>query len=145
LPEHYLIPFRVKKGTYDPKRPASPYFIRSSFRRIARLCGLKWVTPTTFRHQAITKLLESGALDETVRAIACQVSEKAMRYNSHIRIEAKTEAVRRLERSARKRPEHQTQGRASILVSVKAAAHRLDIPTDAALELILEYERSKAG
>jgi len=68
-----------------------------------------------------------------------------MRYYSHIRIEAKTEAVRRLERSARKRPEHQTQGRASILVSVKAAAHRLDIPTDAALELILEYERSKAG
>lgn len=145
LPEHHLIPYRVKKGTYDPKRPASPYFIRSSFRRIARLCGLNWVTPTTFRHQAITKLLESGAPDETVRAIAGQVSEKAMRYYSHIRIEAKNEAVRRLERTTRKRPIPETQGQASILASVKAAARRLDIATDAALELILEYERGKAG
>jgi integrase len=145
LPEHHLIPFRVKKGTYDPKGPASPYFIRSAFRSIARLCGLKWVTPTTFRHQAITKLLESGAPDETVRAIAGQVSEKAMRYYSHIRIEAKTEAVRRLEKTRHKKPLRAIHVRPSMLVSVKAAARRLEIPTDAALELILEYERSKTA
>jgi integrase len=75
-PRHHLIPFRTKKGTYDPEQPASPYFIRSAFRAIGVSFGLDWVTPTCFRHQAITKLLESGAPDETVRAIAGHVSEK---------------------------------------------------------------------
>jgi integrase len=144
-PYHYLIPFRVKKGKYDPGRPASSYFIRTSFRRIARSCGLDWITPTSFRHQAITKLLESGAPDETVRAIAGQVSEKAMRYYSHIRIEAKEEAVRRLEKGARPKPVRSAGPTTGMLASVKAAARRLQIPTDAALELILEYERAKSA
>lgn len=145
LPEHYLIPFRVKMGVHDPWRPASPYFIRTSFRRIARLCGLKWATPTTFRHQAITKLLERGAPDETVRAIAGQVSEKAMRYYSHIRIEAKNEALRRLENHPRGKTARQSDSGTSMLMALKGAARRLDVPFDAAFELILEYERSKAG
>jgi integrase len=95
-PEHYLIAFRLKKGTYAPERPASPYFIRTTFRAIGRACGLRWVTPTNFRHQAITKLLESGTPDETVRAIAGHVSQRAMSYYSHIRIEAKKIARDRL-------------------------------------------------
>lgn len=144
LPQHYLIPFRVKMGVYDPWRPASPYFIRTAFRRIARLCGLEWATPKTFRHQAITKLLESGAPDETVRAIAGQVSEKAMRYYSHIRIEAKEEAVRRLEKHPQRKPVRPSEGM-SMLAVLKGVARRLDVPFDAAFELILEYERSKAA
>lgn len=144
-PDHYLIPFRVRKGQYDPTRPASEYFIRCSFRNIARSCGLDWLTPTTFRHQAITKLLESGAPDETVRAIAGQVTEKAMRYYSHIRIEAKNEAVGRLENRPRKKSARSAEHKLSVLDNVKAVARRLRIPQDAAVELILEYERSKAG
>jgi len=145
LPQHYLIPFRVRMGVYDPWRPASPYFIRTAFRRIARLCGLEWVTPNTFRHQAITKLLESGAPDETVRAIAGQVSEKAMRYYSHIRIEAKDEAVRRLEKPMQRKSVRPTENGMSMLTALKGVARRLDVPFDAAFELILEYERSKAA
>ena len=145
LPEHHLIPFRIKKGSYDPEKPASSYFIRSSFRSIARSCGLQWLTPTTFRHQAITKLLESGAPDETVRALAGHVSEKAMRYYSHIRIEAKEEAVRRLDKPARPRRVELQDSKFNMLASIKVAARRLQIPADAALELILEYEARKAG
>ena len=96
-PSHYLIAYRMKNGVYVPERPASPYFIRTTFRAIGRACSLRWVTPTTFRHQAITKLLESGAPDETVRAIAGHVSQRAMSYYSHIRIEAKKVALDRLE------------------------------------------------
>ena len=95
-PEHYLIAYRLKNGTYVPERPASPYFLRTAFRAIGSACGLRWVTPTKFRHQAITKLLESGAPDETVRAIAGHVSQRAMSYYSHIRIEAKKIALDRL-------------------------------------------------
>ena len=68
-----------------------------------------------------------------------------MRYYSHIRIEAKEEAVRRLEKPARpSRPKLQGS-ELNMLASIRAAARRLNIPTDAALELILEYERRKAG
>ena len=142
---HYLIPFRVKKGMYDPQRPASPYFIRTAFRAISRSCGLAWLTPTSFRHQAITKLLESGAPDETVRAIAGHVSEKAMRYYSHIRIEAKKIAVDRLEPppATSYAPKCETAA-FPLLRSLREKARRLGINPDAALELVLEYERHKA-
>ena len=143
-PHHYVIAFCTKKGVYDPQRPASPVFIRSAFRSIARSCGLSWVTPRTLRHQAITKLLESGVPDETVRAIAGHVSEKAMRYYSHIRIEAKKAAVDRLE------PPPQNHKRAKsaeapypFLAKLQNVASRLGIGQEAAMELVLEYERLK--
>lgn len=147
-PQHHLIPFRVKKGVYDPARPASPYFIRTSFRSIARSCGLAWLTPRCFRHQAITKLLEGGAPDETVRALAGHNSERALRYYSHIRIRAKKDAVDLLTAVPNKgrttRPPKSGAGRLPLLEEVRQAAKRLGIPADAALELVLEYERSKA-
>jgi integrase len=147
-PHHYLIAYRVKRGLYDPERPASSCFIRAAFKKIASAAGLPWVTPTCFRHQAITKLLECGAPDETVRAIAGHVSEKAMRYYSHIRVEAKKVAVDRLvampeERDKAKRTPKQNS--LPMLAGVKENAKRLGIPVDAALELLLAYERSKVS
>lgn len=143
-PGHYLIPYRVKRDMHDPNRGASSAFIRTAFRRIARSCGLGWVTPTCFRHQAITRLLESGAPDETVRAIAGQVSERAMRYYSHIRIEAKMSAVDRLLPGKAKPVVAVRGGGYPLLAGVEEAAQRLGIATEAALELILEYERARA-
>jgi integrase len=144
-PQHYLIPYRIRKGLYDPCRPASACFIRAAFRAIARACGLPWVTPSTFRHQAITKLLESGAPDETVRAIAGHVSEKAMNYYSHIRIEAKKEAVDRLgTESPRPKSISRASGAFPLLTRLREIANRLDIPHEAAAELVLEYERLKS-
>jgi integrase len=146
-PSHYLIAYRMKNGVYVPERPASPYFIRTAFRAIGRACGLRWVTPTSFRHQAITKLLESGAPDETVRAIAGHVSQRAMSYYSHIRIEAKKVALDRLEplpkevKTARAR-----KGEAfPLLKQLRTMATQLGIAADAALELVLTYERSKSS
>lgn len=146
-PHHYLIPYRVQKGKYDPQRPASSCFIRTAFKRIARASGLDWVTPNCFRHQAITKLLESGAPEETVRAIAGHVSEKSMRYYSHIRIVAKKRAVDCLVPAvdggeARKPPKKTSF---PLLAGVEENARRLGIPVKAALELLLAYERSKAS
>jgi integrase len=147
-PQHYLIPFRVKRGVYEPRIPASPCFVRAAFRSIARSCGLDWVTPRTFRHQAITKLLESGAPDETVRAIAGHVSEKAMRYYSHIRIEAKKTAVDRLAVDPQKpkvSKSSRSRGKFPLLNGLKETAERLGISTEAALEMVLFYEQSKAS
>ncbi|HKD79527.1 MAG TPA: tyrosine-type recombinase/integrase [Candidatus Angelobacter sp.] len=147
-PYHYLIPFRIKKGQFDPLRPASSSFIRAAFSSIRRAAGLNWVTPTTFRHQAITKLLEGGAPDETVRAIAGHGTEKAMKYYSHIRIHAKKAAVDLLGskphkiRTADKRV---IPGAFPLLDGLRGAARRLGIPEEAALELVLSFEHSKQG
>jgi integrase len=69
-PDHYIFPFRVKRGSYDVTRPASPYFIRSAFRSMRRTTGLDWLQPRNFRNQVITELFESGAPDETIMSIA---------------------------------------------------------------------------
>src|SRR5215470_16013205 len=50
------------------------------------------------RHQAITELAESGASEQTVMLIAGHVSRKMLEHYSHIRMEAKRDAVRALSR-----------------------------------------------
>jgi len=92
-PDHYIFPFRPKRGTYDVARPASPYFIRSAFRTMRKTTGLEWLQPRNFRNQIITKLFESGAPDETIMSIAGHQSIKMSRYYSRIRITAKAEAL----------------------------------------------------
>lgn len=92
-PEHYVFPFRVKKGTYDVTKPASPFFLRSAFRSMRKVTGLEWLQPRNFRNQIITKLFESGAPDETIMSIAGHQSIRMSRYYSRIRITAKAEAL----------------------------------------------------
>lgn len=93
-PDHYIFPFRVKKGEYDVRRPASPYFIRAAFRSMREVTGLQWLQPRNFRNQIITKLFESGTPDETIMSIAGHQSIRMSRYYSRIRISAKAEALR---------------------------------------------------
>ena len=92
-PDHYIFPFRVKRGAYDVTRPASPYFIRSAFRSMRQVTGLDWLQPRNFRNQIITKLFEAGTPDETIISIAGHQSIKMSRYYSRIRITAKAEAL----------------------------------------------------
>jgi len=95
-PEHYIFPFRVKRGVYDVARPASPYFIRAAFRSMRQVTGLEWLQPRNFRNQIITKLFESGTPDETIMSIAGHQSIRMSRYYSRIRISAKAEALREI-------------------------------------------------
>ncbi|HKV93070.1 MAG TPA: tyrosine-type recombinase/integrase [Candidatus Angelobacter sp.] len=92
-PDHYVFPFRVKKGSYDVTKPASPFFLRSAFKSMRKVTGLEWLKPRNFRNQVITKLFESGAPDETIMSIAGHQSIRMSRYYSRIRITAKAEAL----------------------------------------------------
>lgn len=94
-PDHYLFPFRIKKGEYDINRPASAFFIRSAFRSMRETMGpeYSWLTPRCFRSQLFTKLFESGAPDETIISIGGHAAIKMSRYYSRIRIHAKADAL----------------------------------------------------
>ena len=95
-PDHYIFPFRIKKGEFDVNRPASAFFIRSAFRSMRKATGLDWLQPRHFRNQIITKLFESGAPDETITSIAGHQAIKMSRYYSRIRLHAKAEALDRI-------------------------------------------------
>jgi integrase len=99
-PDHYLIPFRIKKGEYDVNRMASPYFIRSAFRSMRAVLGpdYGWLKPGTFRNQCFTKLFESGAPDETVISIGGHGAIKMSRYYTRIRLGAKADALDKIAR-----------------------------------------------
>jgi integrase len=99
-PHHYVIPFRLKKGTYDPDRPAKGW--RYALNEMLVTAGLD-ISGYSFRHHAITKLLENPKVsDETAEAIAGHISARMKKRYSHTRIEVKRAAVEALERIAPK-------------------------------------------
>ena len=106
-PHHYLFPLRLNRektapgvkhrDKYDPARPASRWFVRKSWDKLRAVTGFKHLNPHDLRHQCITRLLENGAQPETVRAIAGHVTQQMMEYYSHIRRQAKYDAVMAIE------------------------------------------------
>jgi integrase len=96
-PDHYLFPFRVNRKVYDPTRPGSRWFLRKSWDKLREATGFKNLNPHDLRHQCITRMLEQGVQPETVRAIAGHVTREMMEYYSHIRAQARYDAVMAIE------------------------------------------------
>jgi integrase len=97
-PEHYLFPFRINRKYYDPNRPASKSWLRKQTDKLRAATGINHIRPHAFRHLAVTELLESGAPEQTVIAIAGWVSRNMINTYSHARIEAKADALKMLEK-----------------------------------------------
>jgi integrase len=92
-PDHYLFPFRVHRGEWNPTRPATRWFLRCSWNKLREATGFKDLKPHDLRHNCITRLLENGVEPETVRAIAGHVTPKMMEYYAHQRTRVKYAAV----------------------------------------------------
>jgi len=126
-PDWYLFPHAEGASKPDPTKPMSGW--RSAWRKITRAihcpaCGtlqdtaalcckeeckadISKVKSTTaglrfhdLRHHAITELAESQASDQTIMAIAGHVSPKMLAHYSHVRLEAKRNALDALWRPA---------------------------------------------
>ena len=104
-PEHYLFPFRVNRKHWDPNRPASKSWLRKQTYKMREGTGIPHLKPHAFRHLAVTELLESGAPEQTVIAIAGWVSRNMINTYSHARIEAKADALRMLDKRGPNRAE----------------------------------------
>jgi integrase len=130
-PEHFLFP-ACEHGHIDPKLPMKSW--RTAWRRMTQLiqcpacrtsqgpgdtcqnaeCGadirdvkspLAGLRFHDLRHHAITELAESQASDSTIMALAGHVSRKMLEHYSHIRQDAKREAVNFLSARVPQRPE----------------------------------------
>jgi integrase len=88
-PEGYVFPYG-KNRQWDSTRPVNSFKtawenVRTKAKVQARFHDL--------RHTAITNLCESGASEETIRAIAGHVSHRMLQHYAHIRTEAKRTAL----------------------------------------------------
>jgi len=92
LPEHFLFP-AGERWPSDPTKPTGSFKTAwSKLREDAKVsCRLH-----DLRHTAITKLAESGASDSTIMAIAGHLSRAMMERYSHIRMQAKRQAMEAL-------------------------------------------------
>jgi len=104
--EHYLMPaalFRhTKKGDnlkgtgFDPSQPVRSW--RTAWRKLTVKANLPGLRFHDLRHHCVTKLAEAGVPDQTLMAIAGHVSRAMLEHYSHIRMQAKRDAVAALER-----------------------------------------------
>ena len=94
--EDYLFPLCIDRATWDPKRPASRSWLRKQVVLLREVTGVDHINPHTFRHLAVTELLERGAPEQTVIALAGWVGRRMVETYSHTRMEAKADAVEML-------------------------------------------------
>ena len=91
-PEHYVFPFRVRKGRYDPERHQLSF--RTAWRELCAAADIRNFRMYDLRHHAITSLLENPQVsEETAEAIAGHISRRMKKRYSHIRMEYKRKAV----------------------------------------------------
>jgi integrase len=84
---HFLFP-ACEHGSIDPERNQKSW--RTAWRKLTAAAGIKGFRFHDCRHHAITELAESQASDST---IAGHVSRKKLEHYSHVRQEAKRDAV----------------------------------------------------
>jgi len=88
-PDWYLFPFG-RANDLDPTRPITT--IKTAWSNARERAGVAGRMHDS-RHTLITELSESGAGDQTIMDIAGHVSRQMLEHYSHIRMEAKREAL----------------------------------------------------
>lgn len=100
LPSHYLIPVRAGGGKWNATRPASGW--KTAWYALRKKVAEKYpdmatLRPYDMRHHAITSMLEDPEISErTAIEIAGHIGAGMLRRYSHIRMQAKVDAVSRL-------------------------------------------------
>jgi integrase len=106
-PSHYVFAAFVPKFTFNGKRVVD-YNVtgfdptrhmkswRTAWRTLTKKAGLPGFRFHDLRHCAITQLAENGTSDSTIMAIAGHVSRRMLERYSHVRMEAKRNAMETL-------------------------------------------------
>jgi len=84
---------------FDPTRHVKSW--RTAWRTLTKKAGLPGFRFHDLRHCAITQLAENGTSDSTIMAIAGHVSRRMLERYSHVRMEAKRNAMETLAVSTR--------------------------------------------
>jgi hypothetical protein len=105
-PEHYLWP-ACQWGRYDAAKPMLKWdIVWRALRDAAGLHGLRF---HDLRHTVITELAEMGVADHVLESISGHLSRRMLEHYSHIRIDAKRQALDALD-AARRSTAHNGDG-----------------------------------
>jgi integrase len=105
-PEHYLWP-ACQWGRYDASNPMLKWDTAwRALRDAASLPGLRF---HDLRHTVITELAEMGVADHVLESISGHLSRRMLEHYSHIRIDAKRQALDALD-AARRSTAHNGDG-----------------------------------
>jgi integrase len=153
-PEHFLIPFRICRGSFDPARHG--FWPKTAWNEMCAAAGIK-LRPYDLRHHALTKLAETNP-ENLVLKIAGHVSPQMLRkVYAHVRLPALRTAVDAISLTPRedtsnrpKRPARVNAKRApvdqnQVWEKVAALAERMRVPRAAAIQLLKEYEQTLRG
>lgn len=145
-PEHFLIPFRVCRGTFDPTRHG--FWPRSAWSEMCAAAGIK-LRPYDLRHHSLTKMCEVLP-EHLVLKIAGHVSPRMLRqFYSHVRLPALRAAMNAVSANGRANQVPERPGKRGkqkqAMQMVAAAADRLKVPLSTAMELLKEYEQGLRG
>jgi integrase len=119
---HFLFP-ACEHGHIDPERCQKSW--RTAWRKLTEVAGVRGFRFHDCRHHAITELAESQASDATIMALAGHVSKKMLNHYSHVRQEAKREAVNVL---SAKRPNKPTIERYSTTDNTNGTMLKQEMP-----------------
>ena len=105
-PEHYLWP-ACQWGRYDPTKPMLQW--DTAWRALRDGAGLHGLRFHDLRHTVITELAEMGVADHVLESISGHLSRRMLEHYSHIRIDAKRQALDALD-AARRATAHNGDG-----------------------------------
>jgi len=89
-PEHYLWP-ACQWGRYDATQPMLKW--DTAWRALRDTAGLQGLRFHDLRHTIITELAEMGVADHVLESISGHLSRRMLEHYSHIRIDAKRQAL----------------------------------------------------
>jgi integrase len=89
-PEHYLWP-ACQWGRFDPTQPMLKW--DTVWRALRDAAGLQRLRFHDLRHTVITELAEMGIADHVLESISGHLSRRMLEHYSHIRIDAKRQAL----------------------------------------------------
>ena len=105
-PEHYLWP-ACQWGRYDATNPMLKW--DTAWRALRDAAGLPGLRFHDLRHTVITELAEMGVADHVLESISGHLSRRMLEHYSHIRIDAKRQALDALD-AARRSTAHNGDG-----------------------------------
>src|SRR5690606_17221993 len=97
-PDHYLWP-ACQWGRYDPTKPMLKW--DTAWRALRDAAGLHGLRFHDLRHTVITELAEMGVADHVLESISGHLSRRMLEHYSHIRIDAKRQALDALDAARR--------------------------------------------
>ena len=89
-PEHYLWP-ACQWGRFDATKPMLKW--DTAWRALRDAAGLHGLRFHDLRHTVITELAEMGVADHVLESISGHLSRRMLEHYSHIRIDAKRQAL----------------------------------------------------